>query len=230
MELIIRETVDSFFAELLVINVKMKKGSFGMLKKVIVCAVVFCCTFVAVYADDLLIIEEGIRYHNLAETNPKENIEKGKEILLPLIETSALAKGYYGSLITLEAGVYESEKNVIKAVQYLEKGTTLLDEAVLASPDNFDLRFLRMINSYELSNKSPMNRYKIMKTDIDWLESGRVSLSSGAVGLLDLYTGLYLVKARKLGPAIDAFESCIEVSPGSPEALEAQKQLDRYGE
>ncbi|HHU36871.1 MAG TPA: hypothetical protein GXZ47_06540 [Treponema sp.] len=205
-----------------------------MLKKMYFTAVVFCalCAVLpsGLYADDQALVEEGIRYHTLAEKNPQGNIEKGKEVLFPIIEKNALAKGYYGSLITLEASMYETENNVFKAALYLEKGTALLDEAVVDSPNNIDLRFLRMINSYELSNQSPMNRYKIMKIDIDWLEGQRDILEPGNAGLLDLYTGLYLVKARKLRPAIVAFESCIEVSPGSPEAAEAQIQLDRYGE
>lgn len=224
------ETVGSSFLGLLDIDELNKRGSKRMLKKMFFCAVLLCSVVVMISADDDSIIQEGIRFHNLAETNPSENIEQGKKILFPLIEKNSLAKGYYGSLITLEAGMYEAEKNVLKAVQYLEKGTVMLDEAVDSSPDIIDLRFLRMINSYELSNKSPMNRYKIMKTDIDFLELARANLNSSLAGLLDLYSGLYLLKARKLGPAIDAFECCIEVSPGSPEAEEAQKQLDRYAE
>lgn len=201
-----------------------------MTKRVFVCAVLmtFGCLFA--FADDQSDISEGIRYHNLAETSLVENIEKGKQLLYPLIDTYSLAKGYYGSLLTLEAGVFEKNKNVIQAMNYLEKGTALLDEAVIDDPHVVDVRFLRMINSYELSNQSPMNRYKVMKVDIDWLDARREQFTPNEIGLLDLYKGLYLIKARKLGAAIAAFESCVAVSPGSAEAEEAKKQLRRYAE
>ncbi|HNQ96980.1 MAG TPA: hypothetical protein PKH81_02715, partial [Treponemataceae bacterium] len=72
--------------------------------------------------------------------------------------------------------------------------------------------------------------YKVMKTDIDWLSSRRSTLEAHDQSLLDLYKGLYLIKARKLSEAIASFESCIAVAPGSSEAEEAQKQLNKYGE
>jgi hypothetical protein len=85
-----------------------------------------------------------------------------------------------------------------------------------------------MINSYELSGSSPVNRYAVMKTDIDWLEAHRNDLSNSDAGILDLYKGLYCMKARKPTEGIAAFESCMAVSPGSAEAKEAEKQLARY--
>ena len=64
-----------------------------------------------------------------------------------------------------------------------------------------------------------------MKTDIDWLEAHRKDLSNSDAGILDLYKGLYCMKARKPTEGIAAFESCMAVSPGSAEAKEAEKQL-----
>lgn len=201
-----------------------------MTKRNFLCAILATFVCALALADDQADIAEGIKYHNLAEISPEGNIEKCENLLSPLIDKYPLAKGYYGSLLTLEAGVFEDKKSVIKAMNYLEKGTALLDEAVVDGPSVVDLRYLRMINSYELSNQSPMNRYTVMKTDIDWLDARRSQLSPSELGLLDLYKGLYLIKARKLSAAITSFESCVAVSPGSSEAEEAKKQLSRYTE
>ncbi len=175
-------------------------------------------------------ITEGIRYHNLARTEPEGNIEKGKEILGPLQKKFSLAKAYYGSLITLEAGVYAKNKNGLKALALLSEGTGLIDEAVKADPDFAEIHFLRMENSYEVSEASPLNRYKIMKKDIDWLTEREAGFEPVNRGILYLYTGYYNLKARKMDAALAAFDACIAVSPGSPEAAAAEKQKARYAE
>jgi hypothetical protein len=87
-----------------------------------------------------------------------------------------------------------------------------------------------MENSYEVSMSSPVNRFKEMKADIEWLTARESSLDAKWQGSLELYRGLYLAKAHKLDDALAAFDKCIAVSPGSPEAMEAKKQLDRYAE
>ena len=87
-----------------------------------------------------------------------------------------------------------------------------------------------MENSYEISIGSPVNRYKIMKTDIDWLDSRMKDFSPSLQGTIALYKGLYFVKSRKLDEGLAAFEACIAISPESPEAIEAKKQIDRYAE
>ncbi|MBN1499677.1 MAG: hypothetical protein JW982_05970 [Spirochaetes bacterium] len=174
-------------------------------------------------------IQEGIRYHDLALLDPS-NIKKAKEILEPLQNVSALAKGYYGSVITQEAGEYAKNKNGIKALALLSDGTKLIDEAVNMDPDIPDLHFLRMINSYQVSEGSPVNRYKIMKTDIDWLLKRQSNYSSKNQGIIQLYSGLYYLKARRLSEALAAFDACIAISPGSAEAAEAKKHKARYAE
>jgi tetratricopeptide (TPR) repeat protein len=178
-------------------------------------------------ADD---IKEGIRYHDLAQTEPEGNIDRGKALLAPLIAGYPLAKGYYGSLLTLEGGYYAKQNNVLRAMALLDEGTGMIDAAVREAPGLLDLRMLRMINSYELSVQSPVNRHDIMKTDIDWLDAHRNQMNSVLTGMAELYKGLYLLKNRRLAEAIAAFEECIRASPNSTEAAEAEKQLRRYSE
>jgi len=174
-------------------------------------------------------LREGIKLHNEARVDPA-NIEKGKAILESIQKESPIAMAYYGSIITLEAGQYAKNKNGIKALELLKTGTDLIDKAVASTPSLPDLRFLRMENSYEVSIGSPLNRFKIMKTDIDWLEARMKGYEPSLQGTVELYKGLYLVKSRKLDEGLSAFDACIAVSPGSPEATEAKKQIDRYAE
>lgn len=175
-------------------------------------------------------LKEGIALHDAAHLEPAKNIERGKEILGSLMESSPVAKAYYGSLVTIEAGEYAKKKDGIKALSLLGKGTDLIDEAVSEDPENPDIRFLRMINSYEVSEGSPVNRYKAMKKDVDWLDERKRTFDANWQGTIELYKGLYLAKARKIDDALAAFDACIAVSPGSPEAALAGKQIDRYAE
>jgi len=174
-------------------------------------------------------LREGIRLHDAARVDPA-NIEKGKAILESIQKESSVAMAYYGSIITLEAGQYAKNKNGIQALILLKKGTELIDTAVASTPALPELRFLRMENSYEVSIGSPVNRFKIMKTDIDWLEVRMKGYEPSLQGTIELYKGLYLVKSRKLEEGLSAFDACIAISPGSPEAIEAKKQIDRYAE
>jgi tetratricopeptide (TPR) repeat protein len=174
-------------------------------------------------------LQEGIRLHDAARAD-KTNLAKAKETLAALKDSSPLALAYYGSAVTLEASVANDRKDVLKALSLLNQGSGYIDAAVKKDPENFDIHFLRMENSYEVSVSSPVNRFKEMKADIDWLTARESSLDAQWRGTLELYRGLYLAKAHKLDEALAAFDKCIAVSPGSPEAKEAQKQLDHYAE
>lgn len=175
-------------------------------------------------------LAEGIKYHDLSRENPEGNIEPGKEILSSLQKTMPIAKAYYGSIITIEAGVYAAKNNPIKALSLLSQGTKLIDAAIKEDPENMHLRFLRMINSYGVSEGSPLNRYKVMKTDIDWIEAKIASLDAESVASLKLHAGLYYAKMGKRELALDAFNACILASPDSKNAEQARKQKARYEE
>jgi len=119
---------------------------------------------------------------------------------------------------------------MLEALALLKEGTGYIDEAIKLSPELIDLRIIRVETGYEISVSSPMNRFKEMKADIDWLTAHVSSLDTSERGVLELYRGLYLAKAKKIYEALDAFDKCVEVSPGSPEAAEAKKQIARYAE
>jgi len=174
---------------------------------------------------------EAIALHDKASEKPDAaTIEKARQLLEPLAAKSALAKGYLGSLITIDASLAAGNKNGIKALALLDTGSAMIDEAVASEPGNPDLRFLRMMNGYGVSVGSPVNRFKVVKTDVDWLDARKAQFDAKQQATIELYKGLYLAKARKLEEALDAFDACIALSPGSAEAIEAERQIAQYSE
>lgn len=204
-----------------------------MLMKKTVCAFALCLVAVACFASPGPQVDprlaEGIAFHNAAMKDPS-NIEKGKASLEPYIDSMPVAKGYYGSIITMEASVYAEKKNAIKAMSLLNKGSAMIDKAVNTDPDNEELRFLRMENAYDVSEGSPLNRYKVMKKDIDWLDSRKAGYEPELQGVIELYKGLYLAKSKKIDEALDAFDACVAVSPDSDEAKRAKAEIAKYAE
>ena len=196
--------------------------------KVVICAIAVVAVSsrvsVSALADDAR-VAEGIRYHNEARLKPDDNLAKAKEILGSLEAKSPIARGYYGSAITMEASVCADEKKYMKSLSLLKEGVKYIDSAVKDAPELADLRFLRMINSYELSVGSPVKRFKEMKADIDWFDQRIDRFNAEERGEILLYKGLYFVKAHQEEEATAAFDACIKASPGSREAAEAQKQL-----
>ncbi len=175
-------------------------------------------------------LDRGIAFHDAARLQPTPNIDNGKRALLPLIATNPLAKAYYGSLITLEAGEVYKAGDEIKSASLLVEGTRHIDEAIASSPDLKDLRYIRLAGSYEISASSPMNRYKEMKMDLDWFDTQQGTLTKDERATVELYRGLYLIKAKRLESALDAFDACIALSPQSEMAATARKELALYGE
>ena len=201
--------------------------------KGIVCAIAVIAVSsqasVAALADDAR-VAEGIRYHDEARLKPAENLAKAKEILGSLEAKSPLARGYYGSALTIEASVCANEKKYMKSLSLLKEGVKYIDSAIKDAPELADLRFIRLINSYELSVGSPVKRFKEMKADIDWFDQRLDRFSAEERGEILLYKGLYFVKAHQEDEATKAFDACIAASPKSREATEAQKQLASLAE
>ncbi len=175
-------------------------------------------------------LDRGIAFHDAARLRPIPNIENGKKELFPLIGADPLAKAYYGSLVTLEAGEAYKAGDEIKSASLLVEGTRHIDEAIVSAPDNEDLRFIRLVGSYEISASSPMNRYKEMKADLDWFDARQGTLSKEGQATVELYRGFYLIKAKRIDAAMDAFDACVALSPKSEMAATALKQLALYGE
>jgi tetratricopeptide (TPR) repeat protein len=170
-------------------------------------------------------LSEGITYFEKAKSDPEGNMEKAREILESLQDENPIAKAYYGCLCTIEAGVYANKNKLLKAMSLLKRGAALMDDAVNAASDNAEIRFLRLTNSYDLSESTPLNRDKVMKEDLAWLEAREDRFDPSDQGVLQLYKGLYQLRMRKKDAARAAFQACISVSPLSEAAAEAERRL-----
>lgn len=174
---------------------------------------------------------EGIRLHNAAVKAPAMDvINRSKDLLKPFLADYPLAKAYYGSVLSLEASAEAAKKNGIKALALLEESARLIDEAVASDSGNVHLRILRMENSFGVSTGSPLDRWTVMKEDLDWLVLRYGSCPPSVRGGIDLYRGHYLVRTRDIEGALAAWESCLRDSPDSPEAAEAETLLALYGD
>jgi hypothetical protein len=170
-------------------------------------------------------LDEGIRYYESAKKDPAGNLEKAREILGALRETDPLAEAYYGCLCTIEAGIYADKKKLIKTMSLLKQGAAFMDEAVERAPDQSEIRFIRMVNSYDLSESSPVNRDRVMAEDVAWFKTRESRFDAKNRGIIRLYTGLHRLRTCKTNEAREAFSACIAISPGSEEAAEAERQL-----
>jgi tetratricopeptide (TPR) repeat protein len=190
----------------------------------------------AAFAQNPPSLAEGIAFHNRALAIHQGGtgdlgaaIRQGKTLLEPLSASSPLAKAYLGSLITLEAS-QSSKTNPIKALAQLGEGTGLIDEALAAEGDSAALHTLRLANSCSVSESSPLKRWKAAAEDIDWFHSHRPALDRNTQADVFLYEGVYYLKAGDIDRALESFESCAELAPGSPSAGKARDYLARYGE
>ncbi len=172
---------------------------------------------------------EAINLHDRAVENPDmTTILKAKNLLEPHIKNEPVAEAYYGSLITLEAAVAIENNKAMQALALLEKGMAHIDTAIERDGNSPLIRLLRTINSYSVSETSPLKRYNEMEEDILWLDARKANYEPAMQGSIALYKGLYLIKKRRLEEALDSFDECIEISPNSEEAKEAERNLAKY--
>lgn len=163
-------------------------------------------------------IEKGIEYHDrFLESQEPADAQAGIAILeqpeLLASPAGSLARAYRGSLYTLQAAVAEAEEDLIRAVQLLDRGFAELDRAVADDPDNASIRVLRAINSIEVSQGSPVDRFAEASRDIDWLTGRETEHSETA--LLYWLQGELAYHTGDLDDALDAWEAAWETDPES---------------
>ena len=180
-------------------------------------------------------VSKGIEYHNLSRADggkdASANIEKALSTLEPFVSSDAIACAYYGSALTIKAGII-SEKNPIKSLSYLEEGSSYLDKAVSMKTDDIELRMIRLENGIEVSRSSPVKRYSVIKEDVDFLllEKNMCQLSPQDKTEAYLYCGYYFQDAGDLETALDLFEMAVEADSNCGAGKTAQKMLDKYSE
>ncbi len=185
----------------------------------------------------------GIIYHNLAQANP------GKYLTLALTNllsgynktTNALAYGYYGSALTLEASLYtkKGKKNdFIKASSEVMAGSDIIDQMVKKEPDNIDLRFLRIGNIIAVAKGSPFKRYETARKDLDYLTNLMTNTDNYTKSCLYLWSGeIYMgmnqgknAAENLTEKAIGDFEKAVDAAPDSMSAARAKTHLKELEE
>lgn len=176
-------------------------------------------------------IQKGIELHNKSRTEGMATAEKASELLEPYIKENAIACAYFGSVMTVKAGIV-SEKNPVKALKYLQTGGDYIDKAVELAPNEARIRMLRLENGIEVSRSSPVKRYSVIKKDVKWfIDADNISKASADLqGEAYLYCGYYMIDAGDLDSALECFEECVAVNPKSDFAKHANKMLERYTE
>lgn len=175
-------------------------------------------------------IQKGIELHDNAHYGKQSDLQNAMDLLKPYVKEDATACAFYGSCLTLCASVY-SEDNPIKALEYLEQGSTYLDEAVKMQPSNPLTHIIRLENGVEVSRTSPYKRYSVIKNDVDFLlEADTDGWSEESIAEAYLYCGHYMLDAGELEEALDLFDTAIEASPSSASGVAAQKMIDKYSE
>lgn len=210
-----------------------------MKKRFFVVACVFTLFLGFVYSEEgqrNVLISKGIEYHNLLrKENSKEqemttNIEKCLSILEPFVSSDAVACAYYGSALTIKAGMI-SEKNPIKSLSYLEDGSKYLDKAVLMKSDDIELRIIRLENGIEVSRTSPVKRYGVILDDVNFLLEKNMNLLSADIQAeAYLYCGFYYQDSGDLETALELFERASEADSDCSAGKKALKMLEKYSE
>lgn len=176
-------------------------------------------------------IATAVEYHNKARTAGIEYGEKALALLKPYCGTDSIASAYYGSTLTVIAGII-SEKNPIKALEYLQSGGEYMDKAVEMNPENPVVHFVRLENGIEVSRTSPIKRYSVIKKDFVWfIDDDNIS----SLGIEDqaeayLYCGHLKLDEGDLDYALELYESSVDAAPESNSAKISAKMLDKYTE
>lgn len=177
-------------------------------------------------------IQKGIELHDSAHNGDYSGAQKALELLKPYIKTDAVACAFYGSSLTLLAAEC-AEKSPVKSLDYLEQGGHYLDEAVKLDPKNGAIRLIRLENGVEVSRSSPVKRYDIIASDVDFLLNGGTNdWNNETKAEAHLYCGMYMLDAGDLDQALDLFDQAV-AEAGSTTAgvgAYAQKMLDKYSE
>lgn len=182
------------------------------------------------FADTL---EEGIKLHDLSSIELDETrIENGLEILESVFnrDGNVEALAYWGSLETLKSNLLYERGDLVMSVAYLESGSRKIDQAVEISPDNIDVRMLRIINGLEVSASSPVDRSKLVFEDVIYL-TGRVGeLDENLLNTFYYYSGVYHLEYGDIDTGLTNLERVLQQGRDSGFYKEASHLLLKWEE
>lgn len=202
-----------------------------VLKNLTVCLIMVLSSSVYAQGKDE-IIARAIECHQTARgENVNESISECLNLLKPYKDTDSIACAFYGSAITIQAGCV-AQKNPIKALALLDDGGAIIDKAVKMDETNAAVRLLRLENGIIVSRSSPVKRYSIISSDVNFfLEDEKLSqLDSNTKAEALLYCAYYKTDEGDLDYALELFEMAYDSDPTSDCGKQALKMLEKYSE
>jgi hypothetical protein len=176
-------------------------------------------------------LARGIAAHDAVRAGDFSRLGESLELLGPEgWDRPSLAEAYHGSAMTLEALKAKQDGKLLEALGFIDTGTKEIDEAVRKAPEDQDARLLRMENSLDLCETSPVDRSKEASSDISFLRSRWASLSPECRAIVELDSGRLSLAGRRLGEALGSWRSAVRDAPASEAATRARTLIARYGE
>lgn len=177
----------------------------------------------------------GIVYHNLAngaaQTEKREGYAtKAISLLSKYRDGDAVGRAYLGSAITIMGGVSASKKKLMDAVKGLDEGAKLIDSAVEKSPESISVRMVRIQNAVGVSKTSPMKRWTVARTDVDFLKKKEDKLNNANKADLYYYSGEVYIGEKKTNEALKDYSAAVKFAPESASGVLARKALAKYSE
>ncbi|MBN1648222.1 MAG: hypothetical protein JW874_09330 [Spirochaetales bacterium] len=174
------------------------------------------------YAD----LYTGMVLHNIGQTDPNRIDEALKRLeRIWNAKKNSLALAYLGSARTIKAGRFFAEGRILEASTGLADGIRLMDEACNSDPDNRDIRVLRIVNGFALSESSPVDRYDVISDDLGFLEKQLTGLTDDMKAAYWYYRGRLALAHDEWDEAFAALEKAMAAAPGSPYAAAAEDLL-----
>jgi tetratricopeptide (TPR) repeat protein len=169
----------------------------------------------------------GLVYHNLALNCPEKYVDLAITHLKAAYENgnSNLALGYWGSALTIRAGIAAAGGDIGNAMTDLEQGVQKIDAALTNDTANITLRFLRIINSIKLKKNSPLDRLELAKEDMRYLQTYYGKFNNSSKSLYKLCEGKIALAENRIQDALSCLEQAIKLCPQSATAREAQAVL-----
>jgi tetratricopeptide (TPR) repeat protein len=174
----------------------------------------------------------GIVYHNLSRSCPEKYIEKAIHHLQTAWDTThdTTALAYLGSAVTVKAGMAAERGDFASAIADLEEGIQKLDSAVDRDSQNIMLRFVRMINAFEVTENSPLDRLAVAKEDLQYLETHYHALNASQKALYKFCEAKIALAEDHITHALSCLEEAIRLNPQSQTARDAHALLLEWEE
>jgi tetratricopeptide (TPR) repeat protein len=179
--------------------------------------------------DEVVLMELGRSYHDMASAGDKSAIEKGFRCFdraFSLDTTNVVALAYRGSMWTLRALDSWWPPNKLK---FFKQGTDEMDRAVELAPDNMMVRLIRGIDEMDLpefASRLPtaLEDFIVLLRHPDFPEQTRELKA-----LIYFYAGMAHKRADAYDRAGELFKKAIAILPGSEFAKRSQDALNEMG-